>query len=105
MSKIYKLIEEQVNILLRFLLEDEKTGQVHYPAWLPGGKYIKPVVQLLTILVFLAVVLIFGVYLWNYGLQPAFPGIVARLDPMNPSQASNAYTQLVLTLIALMMFT
>lgn len=103
MSKIYKLIEEQVNILLRFVLEDDRTGQIQYGQWIKGPKWVKPAVQLLTTLVFLAVVLFFGLYLWNFGLQPAFPGLVAKIDSSNPAQAANPYTQLVLTLLAMMM--
>ncbi len=105
MSKIYLLIQEQVNNLLRFVLEDNETGEIQYSSWVPGPKWVKPIIQLLTILIFLAVVLFFGLYLWNYGLQPAFPGIVAKLNPNDPNQASNPYTQLILTLLALIMFT
>jgi hypothetical protein len=104
MSKIYKLIEDQVNILLRFVLEDEYTGQIQYGKWISGPKWVKPFIHLITTLVFLFVVLFFGLYLWNFGLHPVFPGVVAKIDPMNPVQSSNPYSQLVLTLVALMMF-
>lgn len=103
MSKIYKLIEEQVNILLRFVLEDERTGQIQYGQWIKGPKWVKPAVQLITTLIFLAIVLFFGVYLWNFGLQPVFPGVVAKINPADPNQAANPYTQLILSLLAMMM--
>ena len=103
MSRIYKMIEEQVNNLLRFQLEDDLTGRIQYNQWISGPKVIKPIIQLLTTLLFLAVVLFFGVYLWNNGLQPVFPNVIAKLNPADPNQASSPYTQLLLTLMALMM--
>ncbi len=104
MSKIYNLIENQVNILLRFVMEDDMTGQVNYGAWIKGPKEIQLAVQVITTLVFIFIALFFGLYLWNYGLQPAFPGLVARIDGSNPAQATNPYSQLILTLLAIMMF-
>jgi len=104
MSKIYKLIEEQVNNILRWRLEDDLTGQIQYNQWISGPKVVKPIIQLIATFIFLFVVLFFGLYLWNYGLHPAFPGVVAKIDPLNPAQAANPYTQLILTLLALMMF-
>ena len=105
MSRIYNLIEDQVNILLRFVLEDDMTGQIQYGRWIRGPKWVKPAVQLITTIVFIGIILSFGLFLWNYGLHPVFPGVVARIDPSNSAQAANPYTQLVLTLLALMMLT
>lgn len=103
MSKIYNMIESQINNLLRFKLEDDWSGEIKYNKWISGPKAVKPFVQAITTLIFLAVILTFGLYLWNTGLVPVFPGIVAPIDPTNPSQAANPYVQLILTLLALMM--
>ena len=105
MSRIYNMIEDQVNILLRIVLEDDQTGQINYGSWLSGPKWVKPLVTLITTVIFLLVIMSFGLYLWNYGLVPVFPGIVARIDASNPSQASNPFVQLVVTFLALMMLT
>lgn len=102
MSKLYKLIEEQVNILLRFIMEDDR-GQIQYGKWIQGPKWVKPFIQFVTTIIFLLIILAFGLYLWNYGLHPVMPGLIARIDSNNPLQARNPYAQLVLTLLALML--
>ena len=104
MSKIYSLIESQVNNILRIVLVDDYTGEVHYGAIIPGPKWVAPVVSFLTSVVFLLIVLTFGVFLWNKGLHPVFPNIVAQINGNNPAQASSEGMQLVLTLFALMLF-
>lgn len=105
MSKIYKLIEEQVNMILRFVLEDDRTGQIKYGQWIKGPKEVKPFIHFISLIVFLVLTLTFGLTLWNQGLHPAFPGVVAKIDPSNPLQNPNPYVQLVLSLLAVIMFT
>lgn len=104
MSKIYALIENQVNNILRILLVDDYTGEIKYGSFIPGPKWVAPVVSILTSLLFLFVVLTFGVFLWNKGLHPLFPNVVAVIDGKNPNQANTEWVQLVLTLFALMLF-
>jgi hypothetical protein len=102
MSKIYTMIENQVNTLLEFTMVDD-SGNLQFSSLIPNPKWIKPIVQIITAVIYLAIVLFFGLYLWNFGLQPVFPGIIAKIDPANPAQAANPYTQLILTLLAIMM--
>lgn len=104
MSKIYQLIQDQVDNIVRILSKEDVQGNVYYPAWLGGNKYVKPVIQVLSLLLFILVVLFFGVQLWNYGLQPVLPGVVAKIDPSNLGQDSNPMVQMLLTLLALMVF-
>lgn len=104
MSKIYSLIESQVNNILRIMLVDDYTGEINYGTMIPGPKWVAPVVSILTSVVFLMIVLTFGVFLWNKGLHPVFPNVVAVIDSKNPLQASSEGMQLVLTLFALMLF-
>ena len=104
MSKIYTLIEGQINNILRILLVDDYTGEIQYGSWIPGPKWVSFVVSLITLFVFLAITLVFGVFLWNKGLHPVFPNVVAAIDHNNPLQASSEWVQLVLTLFALMLF-
>ena len=102
MSRIFTLIEEQVNNIVRILLEDQETGELMFGSWLPTPSYIQPLVSAVAIVLFLGLILVFGVYLWNKGLHPAFPGIVAKLDASNPNQSGSPYTQLLITLLAIM---
>lgn len=104
MSKIYSLIETQINNILRVVLVDDYTGEIKYGSMIPGPKWVAPVVSVLTSMVFLLIVLTFGVFLWNKGLHPVFPNIVAPIDGNNPIQSSSPGVQLVLTLFALMLF-
>lgn len=104
MSKIYALIESQVNNIMKVLLVDDQTGQVNYGGLIPGPKWVGLVVQLVASIIFLSIALFFGLYLWNYGLAPVFPNVIAPISPNNPSQAGSAYVQLTLTLFALMLF-
>jgi hypothetical protein len=101
---MYALIESQVNNIMKVMLVDDQTGEVYYGGLVPGPKWVGLIVQLIASIVFLSVALFFGLYLWNYGLAPVFPNIVAPISPSNPSQSGNAYVQLTLTLFALMMF-
>jgi len=104
MSKLYQLIQDQVDNIVRVLSKEDVQGNVYYPAWLGGNKYVKPVIQILSLLIFIFVALFFGVYLWNNGLQPVLPGVVAKIDPANMAQSSSPSVQMLLTLLALMVF-
>lgn len=102
MSKIYSLIEQQINVLLGFIVQDDPMGEVQYLGWV-RGPWAKPIITIITTLIYLLVVLAFGLYLWNYGLVPVFPNVIAAINPSNPAQATNPYSQLILTLLAIMM--
>jgi hypothetical protein len=104
MSRIYALIEEQVNNILRMILEDDETGQIKWNGIISGPTRIRPFITFVSFFVFLALILTVGVFFWNKGLQPVFPGIVAKIDSNNPAQAPSEYVQLVTTLFAIMMF-
>jgi len=104
MSKIYTLIENQVNALLRVRMEDDFTGEINYGPWIKGPKWVQPFVTGITIIIFIIIFMIFGLALWNYGIQPVLPGIVAKIDGANPAQAASPYVQLMITLLAFMMF-
>jgi hypothetical protein len=101
MSKLYNLIENQVNIVLRILMEDNETGQIQYGAWISGPKWVKPIIALITTIVFLVILLIFGLFLWNNGLHRVMPNVFAEINDNNSYE--NKYTQIVITLLALML--
>lgn len=98
MSKLYSLIEDQVNIILRLIFEDDN-GEV---AGDSAPKYLFLALKLISALFFLLVVLLAGLYLWNYGIAAVFP-IVDAIGEPKPAQLDNPYMQLVITLLALMM--
>lgn len=102
MPALYNLFEKYVNLLIKLFLEffytDEEKASKKF-----GPMLIQFVVQLITLVFFTAVVLYYGVFLWNRGLQPAFPGVVAKLSPSDPNQLGNTYSQLVLTMLAVIM--
>lgn len=106
MSNFYKIIENQVNIILRFVLSEDDKGELQYGSWVSGPRWVQLFVQVLTLLLFLTIVSIFGVYLWNNGISAVFPNVVQPLGvpPSEIKQRDNPYLQLIITLFALMMF-
>jgi len=105
MSKIYQLIETQINSLLQFILQDAHTGEIQFNQWIRGPALFRSIVQFISIVVFIILALMFGVYLWNFGIVPVLPGLAAPITSADPAQAANPYVQLIVSLIALMMFT
>lgn len=102
MPKLFDMIEEQINIMLRFVLEDDETGQVHYNSWIPGPKWVRPIIYFFSLLIYFLVILMFGLFLWNQGLHVAFPSMVAHIGPGQAFQLANPYSQLITSLVALM---
>lgn len=102
MPRLYSLIEDQINNLFRFQMEDEN-GSVQYNKYIQGPKMLRPVISFVAAMIFLLIILTFGIYLWNHGLSPVMPNIFMKIDSMNPSQFSNSYIQLFITLLGLSM--
>ena len=102
MPKLYGIIEDQVNNILRFFMEDPFSGNVAYNALIPGPAYIKPVIQGIAILLYLVILLVAGLFLWNQGLHVAFPNVVAAFGDQ-PIRVYNSYVQLIISLVAIMM--
>lgn len=101
MSTLYSMIENQINLLLRFFLETDE-GEIRYTDLLSGPKQIKAFITLLSALLFIVLVIFFGLYLWNQGLQPVFPSVISPIGLEKPfEQSKNPFFQLILTLIAL----
>jgi hypothetical protein len=101
MPRLYDMILEQSNILLRFFLEDD-SGQVNYGPLIKGPKWVKPILYVMSIFIYLSILMVFGKYLWNQGLQVAFPGVVAHIGQGVSQQLPNPYQQLMVTMVALM---
>ncbi len=101
MSKLYTLIEDQVSLLLRTIYEDDY-GQYHFGSFVSNMKILNAILFIMTMLIFIAIVMMFGLFLWNYGLATVFTFI----RPIGNTEVKQVgeYTQLMITLVALMMF-
>lgn len=102
MSTLYYMLESQVNALLALMMKDEN-GEVKYNTLIPGPKYVQIAITGLTLILFITFTMAFGLYLWNKGLSPVMPSIFARIDPANPTQSSNPYIQLFISLTAILL--
>jgi hypothetical protein len=81
---------------------ETEEGDIKYTDLLSGPKQIKAFITFLSGIIFLILVAIFGLFLWNQGLQPAFPGLVAPIGRLQPlPQSPNPFFQLAITLLAL----
>lgn len=105
MSKFYNLIESQVNLLARLIMEDDQ-GNVNWAFW---NSYVKPknmrfVINVIASLLYLALLMSVGVYLWNQGIHVMMPSIIQPLGfGKSYQQSQNPYFQLLITLFAMMM--
>jgi hypothetical protein len=100
MSKLYNLIEGQVNTLLRFFMETDE-GQIRYTDLLSGPKQIKAFIAIISAVVFGMITILFGLYLWNQGLHPVFPNVIAPIGKESYPQSENPFFQLIVTLVSL----
>lgn len=99
MPTIYNIIYEQTMSLVRFNIEKED-GTIDYSYIIPDQRWIKPIVHIISSLLYVLFALIFGVFLWNKGLEPVFPGLIAKMDG-GKGQQKSPYTQFVLTFFAI----
>ena len=77
MSRIYNIIEGQVNNILRMAMEGEE-GQVDWDFWSQyiAPKYIRIIVNLLASIIYLMLFSMLGLYLWNQGIHVMAPNVV-----------------------------
>ena len=99
MPTLYNIIYEQVMSMIRFNIEKED-GTNDYSYIIPDERWIKPIVHVISSLLFILIALIFGVFLWNKGLVPVFPDVIAKIDGRK-GQQKTPYTQFILTFFAL----
>lgn len=106
MSRLYSIIENQINIILRMFFSNDQ-GQIQQDML---EQYIKPkslrlVINVLAAFVYLVLLLIAGTYLYNQGLHVMAPSVLAPLGRGKVyQQTNNQYLQLLISLLALMMF-
>jgi hypothetical protein len=99
MSRLYNLIEQQAINVMKLII-NQQTDQENVQWYLQYGG---PIVSAIATLVFLLVIFVFGLFLWNQGLHAVMPNVVAQIGGGMYNQYNNPYTQLIVTLIALMM--
>jgi hypothetical protein len=100
MSKLFSLIQTQVDNLFKFNVQSDQ-GLV-LPTWIPHQMYLRPVINIISAIFFILVVLMFGKFLWNQGLAPVF-SVIAPIGEFDRRVQYPAFTQLIVTLLALMM--
>lgn len=102
MSKILSLLSSQVGVLYTMFSRDT-SDEVLY-GWDKGSPSVRLTIQLVTVIVFIMLIVMVGLYLWNRGLHPVFPSIIAPIDGTSLNQFKDPYRQLIVTVLAIMMF-
>jgi hypothetical protein len=90
---LYQIIEKQISAIFRLTLQDEQ-GYVLLPTWLRPSM-VGPIISIISLILFLIITLTVGLFLWNEGLVPAFPGVVGGMK---------TYSQFLTSLVAISMF-
>ncbi len=106
MSRIYNFIQSQVNELLKTALinDDGEFDAGKAGSWLGPGM-IPLLIAVMTSLVYILVLSVVGIYLWNNGLHVMAPDV---LKPFGSGvvykQNANQFALLFITLLAMVMF-
>lgn len=105
MSRIYSIIEGQINNILRIVMEGDE-GQVDWDFWSQyiAPKYIRVLVNLLASIIYLMIFSVLGIYLWNQGLHVMAPSVLKPFGNKSYKQDKNEFFQLFVTLLALMLY-
>lgn len=96
--QLLDLLIENVKIILNYFIDEKYLDADQYRFW---AKWGIPVVNILGALLYLVVFATVGVYLWDQGLAPVFPGIVRPLAKKH-AMLARPRLQLLVTLFALM---
>lgn len=106
MSRIYSIIESQVDNIVTMIMTNE-AGQIEWSFWNQyiSSKYIRFAITLLASFIYLMLIGMVGLYAYNYGLFPIMPNVLRPIGkgPI-PEQSSNPYYQLFLTVFAIFLF-
>jgi hypothetical protein len=102
MSKLFNFISDQINQLMLLLLVNE-SGDLDVSKVAGGWFTYNTIISAVSIFVYLTVVAVFGIWLWNQGLSTVF-SIVKPIGPGSFSPRKNMFQQLFITLFALVMF-
>ena len=100
MPVLYDFIYNQVTHIVRMLMEDAD-GTIRYTDFIPDERWLGPIITIISAMIFIFIALVFGVFLWNQGLVPAFPRVFAKLSSSSPGQYRQPYVQFLITFFAL----
>jgi hypothetical protein len=98
MSRLYSLIENSVVNVLRLIINNQDEQQ--QASWIIRNANL--LVGIISAFAFVMVVFLAGLFLWNRGLAPVFTFIKPLGMIESVRQFDNPYTQLLVTLIAMM---
>lgn len=96
--QLLDLLVENVKLILNFFIDEKYLNPDQYRFW---SKWGIPIVNVLGAFLYLVLFATLGVYLWDQGLAPVFPGIVKPLRE-NRKMLAMPRVQLFVTLFALM---
>ncbi len=106
MSRLYNFLQTQINTLLQMTVVDAN-GNVDFsklPGEIVGPGNFALAISVLTALLYLGVVAVAGMYLWNHGLAAMAPNVLKPFGPGVYDQSPNPFFQMFLTLLALTVF-
>ncbi len=101
---MFNFIESAVNQLLQATLVDEQ-GNIDWSKWYPiGPNTVQFAIQGIAAVVYLILVSLVGMYLYNQGIHPLAPAVFQPIGSGNYAQLSNPFAQLFLSLLAFVTF-
>jgi hypothetical protein len=106
MSRLYNFLQTQINALLQMTIVDQN-GNLDFsklPGELVGPGNFTLVISILTTLLYLGVVAVAGMYLWNHGLSAMAPSVLKPFGMGTYTQSPNPFFQMFITLLALTVF-
>lgn len=105
MSRLFTIIQNQIEAVLRVVMEGDD-GQVDWSYWgqFMPPKYLRVIIAFIAGLLYLLVMSVVGMYLWNQGLSVMAPSVIRPFGSSVYSQSQNPFFQLFITLFALISF-
>jgi hypothetical protein len=102
---MYNFIETQINELLKLaLINDRGEFDAGKMSAFIGPQSIPLIIAVLTSLVYLMILSVVGIYLWNHGIHAMAPNVISSFGNQLVSQNPNQFIQLFTTLLAMVMF-
>jgi len=105
MPQLFDMIKTQITSLARILFEDPygNTKDVVIMGYVVPYKWMSFLINALSAVTYLIILIFFGLFLWNRGLQPVFPNFVEPIGASPYAQVEHEGVQLFLTLLAIFM--
>ena len=101
MAILYNLIESNLNALLNAIYRNQY-DQYDFSGIIGNIQALQVLLNVLTLVVYIILVFVFGLYLWNQGLSTTL-SFVQPIGMGRYQQYGNKYAQLLVTLFALLL--